>query len=385
MTRSILCAILLVAATVPIAQPARAEDARRVLEAAADALRSVRAIEYEFVSGGPENPIGWASGRARMRQVTDPSDSWLYVGGTIHAQPQFDVAEQRFEYAVDGRRAYLTDHSAGTFQSAPIGVGGNSLSVSAIYGYVTEFIEPTPLWKELDHASSARLLEPAVVDGVACDVVELTYGSETGANITIWWLGRHDHLPRRGEWRTIGSPAPPFGMSFRSITTGHPWTAGDFVLSAPAGFERRPVETAGIGRELPAVALATPDGQTVRLDELRGDVLVLDFWNTWCYICRTLTPAIADMAAEFDGDGVRFFGVNVFETGDPVAYWRERRYRHAILLEGDELAIALDLPYQPGIAVVDTEGKVVFTQLGGSPDRAQKVRRAIAAAKAAAR
>lgn len=49
------------------------------------------------------------------------------------------------------------------------------------------------------------------------------------------------------------------------------------------------------------------------------------------------------------------------------------------------LAQSLDLPYQPGIAVVDADGKVVFTQLGASEDRAERVRRAIRSALAGAR
>ena len=108
---------------------------------------------------------------------------------------------------------------------------------------------------------------------------------------------------------------------------------------------------------------------------------MLDFWNTWCYLCRTQTPGIAALAAELGGEDVRFFGVNIFETGDPAAYWRERGFPFPILLEGEDLAAALDLPYQPAVAVVDARGEVVFTQLGASPDRTEKVRRAIAQAR----
>ena len=113
--------------------------------------------------------------------------------------------------------------------------------------------------------------------------------------------------------------------------------------------------------------------------------MVLDFWNTWCFICRTQMPAIVELAGELASDEVRFLGVNVFETGDPVSYWREGDYPYPTLLDGDALANALDLPYQPGIAVVDARGEVLFTQLGGTHDRAEKVRRAIAAARALGR
>lgn len=361
-------------------------DARRILEASAAALREVRAVEYDFVFGGPSDPSGWATGRTRMQQVTDPTDSRLHVRGVVHAQPRFGVFEQRFDYAVDGRLGYLLDHTAETFQRAPIGVGGNSLSLSAIYGFITEFVESDPLWKELRHSTAARLQGSESIDGVVCDVVRVEAGRGAGANVTTWWIGQGDRLPRKGEWQTVGSSSPPLVMEFRSLTSGHVWSIDDFKLHPPAGYETRRVEIpGGLGKSIPDLPLTTETGDVVRLSELEGRVLVLDFWNTWCYICRTQTPAIARLAAELGDPTVRFFGVNVFETGDPIAYWREQRYPHPTLLEGDDLARALDLPYQPGIAVVDATGKVIFQQLGGTHDRAEKVRRAITAAKAAAR
>ncbi len=382
MHRYALFAALPLLLTLAIVSPpqlrADESEAKGVLTAAAAAMREVEAVEYNFVYGNSDDPTGWVTGTTRMRQVTDPSDSWLHVSGIVHAQPRYSVTEQRFDYTIDGERAYLLDHTGRTFQTAPIGAGGNSLSLLAVYGFITEFVETDPLWKERRHATAIRLLEPETLDGVACDVVRLEF--DGGSTIVTWWFGTSDRLPRKGEWLSAGSSSPPLTMRFGSIRTGFEWSKADFRLEVRAGYEDRPVSTGGNGR-LPDLALTTPEGETVRLAELDGKVLVLDFWNTWCYICRTQAPAIVELATELGSDEVRFFGVNVFETGDAAAYWRRGNYPYPTLLDGDDLAYALDLPYQPGIAVIDGRGEVVFSQLGGTHDRATQVRRAIGSAR----
>jgi thiol-disulfide isomerase/thioredoxin len=106
-------------------------------------------------------------------------------------------------------------------------------------------------------------------------------------------------------------------------------------------------------------------------------VVVLDFWNTWCPVCRSIGPDTRALARELADEPVRFFGVNLYETSDPAAYWREIGEPYPLLLEGEEVARALDLPWQPGIAVIGPEGTLLYKQLGASADRIEKVRAAI--------
>ncbi|MFZ1863056.1 MAG: redoxin domain-containing protein [Polyangiales bacterium] len=63
---------------------------------------------------------------------------------------------------------------------------------------------------------------------------------------------------------------------------------------------------------LAVAAGASPDGPAeVRLSELRGQVVVLDFWASWCQACRRTTPILNDLHQEFASDEARFYAINV--------------------------------------------------------------------------
>lgn len=72
-----------------------------------------------------------------------------------------------------------------------------------------------------------------------------------------------------------------------------------------------------IGEPAPDLTLAVaaggpPGGPTeVALSELAGDVVVLDFWASWCQACRRTTPILNDLNEEFGGQGAFFYAINV--------------------------------------------------------------------------
>ena len=72
-----------------------------------------------------------------------------------------------------------------------------------------------------------------------------------------------------------------------------------------------------VGDEAPDLTLAVaaggpPDGPAqVTLSDLSDDVVVLDFWASWCTACRRTTPILNDLQGEFEGDPVIFYAVNV--------------------------------------------------------------------------
>src|SRR5690625_7349280 len=49
--------------------------------------------------------------------------------------------------------------------------------------------------------------------------------------------------------------------------------------------------------------MATLDGETVRLADLRGRVVVVSVWATWCLPCRVETPGFVGLQSEFEGEG----------------------------------------------------------------------------------
>jgi len=61
----------------------------------------------------------------------------------------------------------------------------------------------------------------------------------------------------------------------------------------------------------PAFAATTLDGQRISLDDLKGKVVLLDFWATWCGPCRASIPHIQSIAKEFQGQPLVILSINL--------------------------------------------------------------------------
>jgi cytochrome c biogenesis protein CcmG/thiol:disulfide interchange protein DsbE len=103
------------------------------------------------------------------------------------------------------------------------------------------------------------------------------------------------------------------------------WLLAIIVLVVLAVMEFRSRGTAGISgltvadrlavaeaqnEPAPSFSIESLDGGTVSLAALRGDLVVLNFWATWCVPCREEAPTFHRLSHEYDGHGVRFVGIN---------------------------------------------------------------------------
>ena len=73
-----------------------------------------------------------------------------------------------------------------------------------------------------------------------------------------------------------------------------------------------------VGRAGPDFLLEQPGGGTLRLSDLQGQPIVLNFWASWCAPCRAEMPELVRAYAEFRDDGLEIVAVNLQETNNKI-------------------------------------------------------------------
>ena len=159
-----------------------------------------------------------------------------------------------------------------------------------------------------------------------------------------------------------------------------PIAEGRFVLEAPEGYEVRRTGSAPkleVGDPAPAWTLADGEGREHSLAALRGKVVVLDFWATWCGPCKRAMPGLQSLHERFAERGLTVIGVSVRETGDPVEYMREKGFSYLGLVKGDEIAPAYGVGGIPHLFVIAKDGTIAFQTVGFSADLEQRIERVV--------
>ena len=108
------------------------------------------------------------------------------------------------------------------------------------------------------------------------------------------------------------------------------------------------------------------DGGTVSLSELRGKVVMLDFWSSWCPPCRQEAPALAQVYREYEGRNIEFIGVAIWDDREDVGrHVKEFDLTYPNVLD-DKGKIAIDYGVAgiPEKFFIDTEGILVQKFVG---------------------
>ncbi|MDZ4120793.1 MAG: TlpA disulfide reductase family protein, partial [Candidatus Cloacimonadaceae bacterium] len=130
-------------------------------------------------------------------------------------------------------------------------------------------------------------------------------------------------------------------------------------------------------KSIPAYNWELPDidGNKVKLSDLRGSIVILDFWATWCAPCRMAMPLIDEWMRKKMPAGVRVFSINVWERDPQKAkdFMREKAYAMTLLMGYNELAEHYGFDGIPFICVIDQQGNLRYVESGFSSDLDEKL------------
>jgi cytochrome c biogenesis protein CcmG, thiol:disulfide interchange protein DsbE len=120
------------------------------------------------------------------------------------------------------------------------------------------------------------------------------------------------------------------------------------------------------GKATPALALPDLTGKQVDLKDLRGRVVVVNFWATWCEPCRDEMPGLVRLREQFRDRPLEVLAVNFGESNAKIAGFLEReKIALPVLLDADkEAAARWNAKGLPMTFLVDATGRVRYWVFG---------------------
>lgn len=130
------------------------------------------------------------------------------------------------------------------------------------------------------------------------------------------------------------------------------------------------------GQQVPAFTVKMFDGTTVNIQDLKGKVVLVNFWATWCPPCRQeLTRVQKDIIDRFKGKDFVFLPISRQEKYETVKVFREKTgYTFPMGLDTDRKVFSLFATESiPRNFLIGKDGKIVFMEIGYSEESFQKL------------
>lgn len=191
-----------------------------------------------------------------------------------------------------------------------------------------------------DYETALNLLEGAM----AKDIVTYPEALETESYLPLRDLPRYDEVMRQAAAN---------------------WEAS-LAQRRSAAIARR------VSKPAPLWSLPDKTGKLVNLEDLRGQIVILDFWATWCNPCLKTMPVLDAWYRKNNAKDLNVFSINVWDKSTPpseiIGFMESGGYSMTLLLGNDELPKAYGFDGIPYICVIDKQGKIAYEHSGYSKD-----------------
>ena len=164
-------------------------------------------------------------------------------------------------------------------------------------------------------------------------------------------------------------------MTTRCTRSSAAWLVTGLLLAAGPALGSEDLATAAdVGQVMagPDFELLGLDGARHRLSDVRGQVVLVNFWATWCVSCRTEIPGLNALYGEYTSRGVTFFGISTDAEGAAkvVPYAEEIGIVYPVLLDPLAVSAAIfgGLQGYPMTFIFDREGLIYSSYLGAQDE-----------------
>ena len=152
-----------------------------------------------------------------------------------------------------------------------------------------------------------------------------------------------------------------------------------FALAAPAwSMQDKQADGAPAGTDikaLPPLNLQDFDGKAIPSDQFKGNIVVLDFWATWCVPCIAEIPTLNRLQEKYGAKGVTVLGVTMAsgEAAEVKPFIGRNKMKYKVLMGDDDQVYDLNVVAFPTTYLVTRDMKVFRRYIGAGPRKAAEL------------
>ncbi len=137
-------------------------------------------------------------------------------------------------------------------------------------------------------------------------------------------------------------------------------------ILAPATFALAGGIDDKVGKPVPPFSMTTVGGKKITNKSLKGKVILVDLWATWCGPCKQASPTMQRLHMTYGKRGLVVIGADTFENSKDaktnvkgaIAYAKEHKYTYTFTANNDKLAAAWGVDHIPYFILIDKKGVV---------------------------
>ncbi len=141
------------------------------------------------------------------------------------------------------------------------------------------------------------------------------------------------------------------------------WFYSDYLNTFKEAEEQSKINLP-LGTEAPNWELTLlDDKKKISLKDLKGKVVVLDFWIKNCGNCIANVPFINDLHQKFKNENLALFGINAYDSNDKIKeFYTKYGLNYQVLTNGEQVAKNYGVYAYPTIIIIDKNGKIIFNE-----------------------